>query len=145
MPAAYNQGLHRILLVDDDIDLLMLLERRLLKAGYVVETAASLLEAEEFIVYFEPHLVLLDININGDDGRQLCWKLKHAPDTCRTKVLLLSGYDCSISRAALFGADGVIAKPVHTEYLLHCINQHLYITSAPADENALASFKDNLG
>ena len=125
MNAASEQDLHRILVVDDDIDLLMLLERRLVQAGYEVETAASLQEAEELAVFFDPHLVLLDININGQDGRQLCWKLKHAPGT-RTKVLLLSGYDCSISRASLFGADGIIAKPVPTEYLLHCIGLQLH-------------------
>ena len=124
MNAVCEQDVHRILVVDDDIDLLMLLERRLVQAGYKVETAASLLEAEELSVFFEPHLVLLDININGQDGRKLCWQLKHAPGT-QTKVLLLSGYDCSISRAALFGADGIIAKPVPTEYLLHCIRQQL--------------------
>ena len=66
----------KILIIDDDLDLLMLLERRLLKEGYEVETAASLNEAEEILGYFPPQLVLLDININGDDGRQLCWKLK---------------------------------------------------------------------
>lgn len=125
MNAACEQGLHRILVIDDDIDLLMLLERRLVQAGYKVETAASLQEAEELTIFFEPHLILLDININGQDGRQLCWKLKHAPGAS-TKVLLMSGYDCSISRAALFGADGMIAKPVPTEYLLHCIGQQLH-------------------
>lgn len=127
MNATGKQDVHRILVVDDDIDLLMLLERRLVQAGYAVETAASLPEAEERSVFFDPHLVLLDININGHDGRQLCWQLKQAPGT-RAKVLLLSGYDCSISRAALFGADGIIAKPVPTEYLLHCIEQQLHGT-----------------
>jgi len=125
MNAACEQDVLRILVVDDDIDLLMLLERRLSQEGYAVETAASLPAAEELATFFNPHLVLLDININGHDGRQLCWKLKHTPGS-RAKVLLLSGYDCSITRAALFGADGVIAKPVPTEYLLHCIQHQLH-------------------
>jgi DNA-binding response OmpR family regulator len=144
MPFACDQELHRILLVDDDIDLLMLLERRLVKEGFVIETAASLLEAEEIVVNFDPHLILLDININGADGRQLCWKLKHAPNTFPPRVLLMSGFDCSLSRAALFGADGIIAKPIQTEYLLHCIGQQLHMPNMPV-KKALASFKDNLG
>jgi DNA-binding response OmpR family regulator len=53
----------RILVIDDDIDLLMLLERCLQKQGYYVETAASLPEAEEIISDFIPDLVLLDINV----------------------------------------------------------------------------------
>ena len=83
----------RILIVDDDIDLLMLLERKLKQEGYETETAISLTEAEELIVYFDPHLVLLDINIKGEDGRQLCWKIKHKPIYRVAKVLMISGFD----------------------------------------------------
>jgi len=124
MHAACDQAGHRILVVDDDIDMLMLLERYLKQHGYMVETAASLPEAEELTALFNPHLILLDININGYDGRQLCWKVKHQPANT-TKVVLMSGYDCSSSRAALFGADGMIAKPASLEYLLYCIRQQL--------------------
>lgn len=81
MYVACEQDTHRILVVDDDVDLLMLLERCLVRAGYQVETAASLPEAEACTAYFKPHLLLLDINIKGQDGRQLCWKLKQAPGT----------------------------------------------------------------
>jgi len=112
----------RILIVDDDVDLLMLLERQLKKQGYETETAISLAEAEEQIVYFDPHLVLLDINIKGEDGRQLCWKLKHQPVYRIPKVLIISGFDCSISRAALFGADDALPKPLNTEFLLNRIS-----------------------
>ena len=107
----------RILLVDDDVDLLMLLERILMKAGYVVDAAASLPEAEDIFPQFAPHLVLLDINIKGEDGRKLCWKLK--AENPETKVIILSGYDYSVARAVLFGADDLIPKPVNIEYLLH--------------------------
>ena len=109
----------RILIVDDDVDLLMLLERRLKQEGYETETAISLAEAEELIVYFDPHLVLLDINIKGEDGRQLCWKLKHKPVYRIAKVLIISGFDFNYSRAALFGADGVLPKPLNMEFLLN--------------------------
>jgi DNA-binding response OmpR family regulator len=132
MSTAFKQALHRVLVIDDDIDWLMLLERRLMKEGYVVETAASLPEAEEIISFFSPHLILLDININGNDGRQLCWKLKHTPATEALKVLLMSGYDCSITRATLFGADGILAKPISFEYLLHCLQQQLASSSGQA-------------
>lgn len=113
----------RILIVDDDIDLLMLLERKLKLEGYETETAISLAEAEEMIVYFDPHLVLLDVNIKGEDGRQLCWKLKHQPVYRVAKVLLISGFDYSASRAALFGADAILPKPFNTEFLLHRIDE----------------------
>lgn len=113
----------RILIVDDDIDLLMLLERKLKQQGYETETAISIAEAEEQIVYFDPHLVLLDINIKGEDGRQLCWKLKHQPVYRIAKVLIISGFDYSPSRAAIFGADDILPKPIHMEFLLNRIEE----------------------
>jgi DNA-binding response OmpR family regulator len=108
----------RILVIDDDIDLLMLLERRLQKEGFDVETAASLQEAQEIIPLFLPNLVLLDINVNGEDGRKLCWELKNAPSPFPVKVLMMSGFDFSQGRAILFGADELLPKPFNTEYLL---------------------------
>jgi DNA-binding response OmpR family regulator len=125
MFAAFNDEPYRVLIIDDDIDLLMLLERRLLREGYTVETAASLPEAEEIITYFEPHLVLLDINVNGEDGRKLCWKLKKGDYPQDVKVIMISGYDYNASRAVLFGADEMLAKPLNTEFLLHRIAYHL--------------------
>lgn len=122
MCAMKDEVSKRILIVDDDVDLLMLLERKLKQQGYETETAISLPEAEELIVYFDPHLVLLDINIKGEDGRQLCWKLKHKPVYRVAKVMMISGYDCSPSRAALFGADDVLAKPFSMEFLLNRVS-----------------------
>jgi DNA-binding response OmpR family regulator len=115
----------RVLIIDDDIDLLMLLERKLQQEEYEVETAASLPEAEELVALFQPHLVLLDININGEDGRLLCGKLKTIEKGLEIKVIIMSGYDYSSSRAHLFGADEMVAKPIHIEYLLHRISAHL--------------------
>ena len=109
----------RILVIDDDIDLLMLLERMLHKEGFDVETAASLQEAQEIIPLFLPNLVLLDINVNGEDGRKLCWELKNSPpDANPVKVIIMSGFDFNKPRALLFGADELLPKPFNSEFLL---------------------------
>lgn len=123
MCAMKKEVLKRILVVDDDADLLMLLERQLTQQGYEAETAISLAEAEEMIVDFDPHLVLLDVNIRGEDGRQLCWKLKHQPVYRIPKVLIISGFDYNASRAAIFGADDILPKPFNTEFLFSRIHQ----------------------
>lgn len=115
----------RILIIDDDIDLLMLLERSLVKEGYWVEAAASLPEGEEVIASFRPDLILLDINVNGEDGRQLCWKLKKQADDNAVKVIIISGYDYSAGRAVLFGADDLLPKPFQFDYLSNCIKTQL--------------------
>jgi DNA-binding response OmpR family regulator len=116
---------YRLFIVDDDIDLLMLLERRLSTAGYLVECAASLAEAEELRHSFNPHLYIIDINLGQEDGRQLCWKIKMQEGDFGARVLIHTGYDCSTSRAALFGADELLAKPVASEYLLMRVEYHL--------------------
>ena len=121
----YQENPKRILIVDDDLDLLMLLDRRLQKEGYEIETAASLPEAEEIITTFSPHLLLLDIDVNGEDGRQLCWRLKKSEIYKDVKVLIMSGYDYSTGRAALFGADNLLPKPLHTDILVHLVAEHL--------------------
>ena len=113
----------RILVVDDDVDLLMLLERLLNKEGFSVETANTLAEAEDINAYFDPHLVLLDINVKGQDGRKLCWQFKNSGTG--VKVIIMSGYDFSVGRALLFGADDLLPKPFNSEYLLHRIDSLL--------------------
>jgi DNA-binding response OmpR family regulator len=134
----YYENPKRILVVDDDLDLLMLLDRRLKKEGYDIETAASLPEAEEIIATFSPHLILLDINVNGEDGRQLCWRLKKSEIYKEVKVLIMSGYDYSNSRAALFGADNLLPKPLHTDILVHLVEAHL--NSKTGEEISFAPF-----
>ena len=121
MRADEKPQVKRILLVDDDIDLLMLLERKLQKSGYIIESAASMPEAEYVLSLFKPHIVILDINVAGDDGRQLCWKIKNTGSNRSAKVILMSGYNYPINRQLLFGADDYVAKPFQSEYLLNKI------------------------
>lgn len=134
MCAAYKSVPNRILIIDDDLDLLMLLERRLEREGFFIETAASLAEAEEMLDVFLPHLILLDINVKGEDGRQLCWKLKVAKQYPPAKVIIMSGYDYSTSRAVLFGADDLLPKPLNVDYLLHRMALHLFCEEAGTKE-----------
>jgi DNA-binding response OmpR family regulator len=129
MRVAHDENPKRILIIDDDLDLLMLLERKLLKEGYDVETAASIKEAETIVPYFNPHLILLDINVNGEDGRKLCWKLKMDASDQQMKIVVISGYDFSMRRATLFGADELLPKPLHMDYLLHRLKIHLNISA----------------
>ncbi|MGV3527551.1 MAG: response regulator transcription factor [Flavisolibacter sp.] len=123
-----------ILIVDDDIDLMMLLERELLKRGYIVETAASLPEAEEFLGAHAPDLVLLDINLDGDDGRQLCWKIKRN-EQHHAKVMMMSGFDFHPSRSILFGADDFLAKPFNIELLTSKVKSLIGIAVATKEED----------
>jgi CheY-like chemotaxis protein len=135
MRTTEKQRAKKILLVDDDIDLLMLLERKLQKTGYIIESAASMPEAEYVLLLFKPDVVLLDINVAGDDGRQLSWKIKNTGDNREAKVILMSGYNYTINKQLLFGADDFCAKPFQSEYLIQKIDSLL--TNTPSVEDSL--------
>lgn len=115
----------RVLVIDDDIDLLMLMERKLQQQGYNVESAVSLAEGEYMLNLFKPHLVLIDINVAGEDGRQLCWKIKHGTDADTVKVILMSALYYPTTRTLLFGADDFVAKPFDTEFLVQKMKSQL--------------------
>jgi CheY-like chemotaxis protein len=115
----------KVLVIDDDVDLLMLLERKLAREGYWPESAASINEGREIIRNWKPDLILLDINVNGEDGRKLSWEIKSDPAFARTTIVLISGFDPSYRRAALFQADAVLAKPLDTTQLLHTLSYYL--------------------
>ena len=140
---AYDELPYRILIIDDDIDLLMLLERRLSQEGYCIDTAASLPEAEDVINSFKPHLILLDINVKGQDGRKLCAQLKMSRDFPQLKVIIMSGYDYSTGRAILFGADDLLPKPLNVDYMLHRISLHLLQHSADDTPSFLMESEEN--
>lgn len=126
----------RILIIDDDVDLLMLMERRLGKEGYWAESAASLPEAREIIQSWQPDLLLLDINVAGEDGRQLCFEIKKDPQYSHLPVILISGYDPSFKRGTLFGADAVLPKPLNTEELLRTMGYFVNRESSAVDREA---------
>jgi DNA-binding response OmpR family regulator len=146
MRADEKPQVKRILLVDDDIDLLMLLERKLQRSGYIIESAASMPEAEYVLSLFKPHIVILDINVAGDDGRQLCWKIKNNNEFRHTKVILMSGYNYPINRQTLFGADDYLAKPFQSDYLLQKVTTLLSNEQAaePVIIFPLNGFQDNI-
>lgn len=115
----------KILVVDNDVDLLMLLERTLNNEGYWVETAATLEEAGRLLHQFNPDLILLDVNINGQDGRYFCGKIKMGGLGSKVKVVLMSAYEYNTIRSSLFGADDFLAKPFSSEFILFKVQQHL--------------------
>jgi DNA-binding response OmpR family regulator len=128
-----QKKLFRVLVVDDDIDLLMLLERKLQQNGYVVESAGSLSEAEYILSLFKPDLVLIDINVAGEDGRQLCWKIKHTAQAGKPKVVLMSGLYYPLNKVMLFGADDFIAKPFPPEFVQQKITS-LFVQNSPVPQ-----------
>lgn len=111
---------HRILLVDDEEDILEFLGYNLIREGYEVSLARSGEEALEVAALVHPHLIILDRMMDEMDGLEACRRLRQIKGMDHVMILFLSalgeeheqveGYDA--------GADDYIAKPIRLKVLM---------------------------
>jgi DNA-binding NtrC family response regulator len=115
----------RILLVDDDDNILKSLSVALKRAGYLVDTAESGKEAVEKANANFYNLALIDIRLPDMEGTGLITTTKER--TPRTVKIMLTGYPTlqNAVEAVNRGADGYMIKPVQTEDLLKMVEEHL--------------------
>jgi PAS domain S-box-containing protein len=115
----------RVLVVDDTAATQYSTSRILRSAGYVVTTAWTGQEALAAVERFQPHLVILDINLPDIDGLQICRTLRATEATRRTPVIYLSATfvdDLDKAHGVDAGADGYLTHPVESPVLLATIN-----------------------
>ena len=107
----------RILIVEDDPEILELLALVLRDAGYDVEKAENALGAVCAVVRSAPDLVLADIKMPIVDGMGLASELKSHQDTRHIPVVAVTGFDTPENRASAIeaGYDGYITKPIDTQ------------------------------
>ncbi len=110
----------RILVVDDEQDIIELLEYNLTKEGYEVRTANNGLKAIEEAKDFQPHLILMDIMMPKMDGVEACRKIREIPKLKGCFVIFLTARSEEFSEIAAFeaGADDFITKPIKPRALL---------------------------
>lgn len=111
---------YRILLVDDEPDILEFVGYNLTKEGFEVHTAANGLQAIEKASEITPHLILLDVMMPELDGMETCKRLKQMPALSRTIIVFLSarGEDESQLKGFDLGGDDYITKPIHPKLLV---------------------------
>ncbi|NLI25763.1 MAG: response regulator transcription factor [Bacteroidales bacterium] len=110
----------RILLVDDEKDIIEFLTYNLKKEGFLVQSAVNGKEAISKAVAFKPHLILLDVMMPGMDGIEACDELRKIPELEKTLIAFLTARGEDYSQIAGFeaGADDYITKPVKPKVLL---------------------------
>lgn len=116
----------RIMMIDDDEDLLLITGKLLRKKGFEVKAFPNWEEGSTAIRTFNPHLLLLDVFLNDHDGLRICNKLKMSPFTRHIPVLVVSGFP-RLAESAIyeFGADDFVSKPFQTNELLGKIDKIL--------------------
>lgn len=115
----------KILIADDDTDILTLVTMTLSMQGFTVDAVSNWREITERVQCFSPDIILLDVSLNGADGRDICKKLKMQNNTRHIPVILFSANlemgesipDCM--------AQAFVAKPYNLSHFLATIRAHI--------------------
>ena len=128
----------KILLVDDDPDILELLEYNLAKENYVLAKAVNGQQALEIAKTFKPNLVILDVMMPILDGIETARQMKLMPELKSTIILFLTARGEEYTEIAAFEAGGTdyVVKPIKPRALVSRIKSRLNRESGGAAENA---------
>ena len=130
----------KILIVEDDPDLLFATARIVRSAGYQVLTSSTGSQCMEIVKNSRPDLILLDVILPDADGQVLCGQLKADSAPNNIFVVLISGSKTDSSEQAEgldIGADGYIARPITNRELLARVNAMVRILRAERERDRL--------
>ena len=113
----------KILVIDDDPDILYAVKHILIAQGFEVSTHATGLHVLEVVLDYEPDLILLDILLPGKLGTEICKELKDLH--CETPIVLFSAHSQSENFLDVFRADAFISKPFAVKDLLNTVRLHM--------------------
>jgi two-component system alkaline phosphatase synthesis response regulator PhoP len=114
----------KILLVDDEPDILEIVGYNLSSEGYQVITAENGIEAVKKAKKEKPHLIILDVMMPEMDGIEACEQIRKNPDLSNTIITFLTARGEDYSQVAGFdaGADDYITKPIKPKVLISKVN-----------------------
>jgi len=110
----------KILLVDDEPDVLEIIGYNLSGVGYQIVTASNGLEAINQAKKHKPHLIILDVMMPEMDGIEACEKMRAIPELADTLITFLTARGEDYSQVAGYdaGADDYITKPIKPKVLV---------------------------
>jgi DNA-binding response OmpR family regulator len=110
----------RVLVVDDEPNIVMSLEFLMKRAGFEVRVARNGREALTALEGRPPDLLLLDVMMPELDGYEVCARVRQRPEWNATKIIMLTarGRDAERQRGLSLGADRYVTKPFSTRELV---------------------------
>jgi two-component system alkaline phosphatase synthesis response regulator PhoP len=130
----------RILLVDDEDDVLEFLSYNIRKEGYEVHTANNGIKGLKMAIEIIPHLIILDVMMPEMDGIEACREIKQIPQLENTIIVFLTARGEDYSQIAGFdaGADDYVTKPVKPRLLVSrvkaLLRRHRLETELPSQQ-----------
>ncbi len=136
----------KILVVDDEEDILEILKYNLEKEGFDVKTAGDGNAGIEMAEKFEPQLIILDIMMPGMDGIEVCQKLRANPKFSNTIIAFLTARSEAFTQITALdsGGDDFINKPIKPNVLKSRINALLrrQVNNPGQEKNEITKFGD---
>jgi len=111
----------KILVADDEPNIVISLEYLMKREGYTVLVARDGQEALDMIARDRPDLVLLDVMMPKKSGFEVCQAVRASEELQATKILMLTakGRDTDLAKGLALGADAYMTKPFSTRELVH--------------------------
>ena len=111
---------HKILIADDEPNIVISLELLMQQSGYEVSIARDGEQTLAQMATFQPDLILLDVMLPLRNGFEVCQIIRENSAWNRVKVVMLSakGRDLDVSKGLALGADAYITKPFSTKELI---------------------------
>ena len=134
---------NKILLVDDDTDILEILQYNLKKSNFIVDTASNGIVAIEKALKFKPDLIVLDVMMPDMDGITTCEKIREIPDLDNVIITFLTARNEDYSEIAGLeaGADDYIDKPIQPKVFVAKIKS-LLRRRLNIEKNDIITFND---
>ena len=117
----------KVLIVDDEPNIVTALDYLLQRNGYEVRIASNGDEALHQMEAFAPDLVLLDVMMPKKSGYEVCTRIRERPDWRHIKIVMLSakGREAEVNKGLSMGADLYVTKPFSTRELMAKIKELL--------------------
>ena len=115
----------RILVVDDNTAILEAIKITLENEGYTVVTAVNYESIARQLGMYRPNLIILDVLLDGVDGRDICRRLKSDSETKSIPVIMISALSSVQESVITSGADDFIAKPFDIDDFLYIVKSRL--------------------
>ena len=118
---------HKILIVDDEPNIVISLEFLMKKEGFEVAVASDGEEALAKVASFNPDLMLLDVMMPKKSGFEVCELLRADPQRSGIQIVMLTakGRDTEVAKGLALGADAYVTKPFSTKELVAKVKQML--------------------
>ena len=118
----------KILIIDDEPDILAFLSAMFEDTGYAVVATEKGDYIERFITDIKdnlPNLILLDMLLSGSDGREIARRLKSQEETRHIPIIMTSAHPFAQQEARACGADDFLAKPFEMDELLDVVERYI--------------------